>query len=179
MPSHSPTKPVEDSVAKVDDDIAVGSDLKFQQGWWRFETAAWTIFAILVLAAALGAFGRGYLSHHRIGAPDGSLTVDYERVQRYATPSVLTVQFGPNAIRDGKVQLWVSQSVFQRMGNQKVVPTPAQSVAQAGGVLFTFAVSSAPASAEFSLQPDSAGRAEMEFLVSGKTPVKVPVFVMP
>jgi hypothetical protein len=35
MPSSA--KPVEHTIEKVNDEIAVGSDLEFQRRWWRFE----------------------------------------------------------------------------------------------------------------------------------------------
>ena len=50
MAAQQETKPVEDSVAKVDDDIAVGSDLEFQRAWWKFEKIAWFFLSLILLA---------------------------------------------------------------------------------------------------------------------------------
>ena len=68
------SKPVEDTVPKVDDTIAVGEDLEFQRKWWRFERVAWIIFALFVLADVLGLFGRGYLANAERAAGMGRLT---------------------------------------------------------------------------------------------------------
>ena len=38
------SKPIADSVAKVDGEVAVGEDLEFQRKWWKFERATWIFF---------------------------------------------------------------------------------------------------------------------------------------
>ena len=65
MVSGSFTKPVEDSVAKVNDEIAVGEDLEFQRKWWRFENIAWIFFALIIVLDVAGLFGRGRLCQGR------------------------------------------------------------------------------------------------------------------
>ena len=54
MPSQAPTKPVEDTISKVNDEIAVGSDLEFQRKWWRFTHLIWIVFTAIVIADLLG-----------------------------------------------------------------------------------------------------------------------------
>ncbi len=61
MVTQTHLKPVEDSVAKVNDEIAVGEDLNFQRRWWRFENAAWMFFGLIILLDLAGLFGRGPL----------------------------------------------------------------------------------------------------------------------
>src|SRR5579884_1974852 len=123
MPSSAPpTEPVRDSVAKVNDELAVGSDLEFQRRWWKFERAIWIFFTLLIVLDVLGVFGRGPLAKARLRAADGSAEVTYERIERHKTPSVLTAHFGPSAIQDGKVRLWVSDDLVKELGNQRVSP---------------------------------------------------------
>lgn len=50
MPATKFSEPIEDSVSKVDDAIAVGEDLNFQRRWWRFERAIWVAFALILVA---------------------------------------------------------------------------------------------------------------------------------
>jgi hypothetical protein len=50
------TKPVQDSVAKVNDEVAVGEDLDFQRKWWRFENAAWVFFTLIIILDLGGLF---------------------------------------------------------------------------------------------------------------------------
>jgi hypothetical protein len=173
------TKPEEDNVAKVNDEIAVGFNLDFQEKWWRFERILWMVFAGLVLAALAGAFGRGFLSKATVKAPDRSIKVDYERIARYSTPSILTVQFGPAAVREGQVQLWLSDAIVKSMGAQRVVPQPVSSSLTEGGLLATFPALSAPASVEFALEPTKPGVQELTLRAPGHPEVRFKVAVLP
>ena len=102
------TKPVENSVAKVNDEVAVGEDLEFQRKWWRFENAAWIVFTLIIVLDLSGLFGRGPLAKTQLQAVDGTIDVKYERIERTASPSIMTIQFGPSAIKDGKIRLYVA-----------------------------------------------------------------------
>jgi hypothetical protein len=179
MPTDTPTKPIEDSVGKVDDELALGADLPFQYKWWRFEFAVWIFFTILVVLDALGVFGRGYLAKADANATDGSMAIKYERVERYGTPSVLQVRIAPTAIRDGKVQLQVSKSLVGDLGNQRVVPQPEASTLNSDGILYTFPAGVGPVSCEFALQPSNRGMSDLTFQVPGSAPVNLKIFVMP
>jgi hypothetical protein len=173
------TQPVTDSVPKINDEIAVGEDLQFQRRWWAFERWIWILFAALVLLDVLGAFGRGPIAKKEAEAPDGSLKVKYERIERFSTPSILTVSFGKRAIRDGKAQLWVSESLVKALGNQRVVPQPASSTVGNGGILYTFPATDVPATAEFALSPASPGSADLQLQVPGSSVMNLKIFVVP
>ena len=174
-----PTQPVKDSVPKINDEVAVGEDLKFQRRWWKFENAIWIIFVIIVILDLCGAFGRGPLAKANLRTHDGSLDITYERIERFSTPSILTVNFGQNAIHDGKVQLWVSNSLVKGLGNLRIVPQPADSVIGQDGILYTFPVTRTPASIEFALSPASPGMDELRLLVPGFQEAKMRVIIMP
>ena len=96
------TKPVEDSVAKVNDEVAVGEDLDFQRKWWRFENAAWVFFTLIIILDLCGLFGRGPIAKAERHTADGTLDVKYERIERTDSPSILSISFGQSAIQDGK-----------------------------------------------------------------------------
>ena len=173
------TKPVEDTVGKVNNELAVGADLNFQRKWWRFEFAVWIFFTILVIMDLLGCFGRGYLANAQQRTSDGSMDAQYERVERFGTPSVMTVKFGPSAIRDGKLQLWVSENLVKKLGAQRVVPQPSESVIGGGGILYTFPSTAIPATVEFAFQPASSGLTDLAMRVPGMDEMKMKIFVMP
>lgn len=80
----------------------------------------------------------GVLSKAELHAPDKTLDVKYERVERASTPSIMTISFGPAAIRSGQVQLFVSQSLIKDLGNQRISPQPASSVIGGNGITYTF-----------------------------------------
>src|SRR4051812_21473227 len=114
--------PVRDSVPKVSGDVAVGEDLNFQRKWWRFERAIWAFFLVILIADLLGAFGHGWLAKARRSTQDQTLTLDYERIERANTPSIMRLHFAPSAVRDGRIQVFVSQNVFRALGAQRIAP---------------------------------------------------------
>jgi hypothetical protein len=163
------TAPVKDSVAKVGNELAVGEDMKFQRRWWRFEKAVWVVFVLIVLLDLAGAFGRGPLANAHANTRGGTMVVNYERIERFSTPSILTIHFGPSAVENGKIQLWVSDSVVKELGNQRVVPEPLSSVIGNGGILYTFASTAKPDSVQFALQPSRPGIAHFQLQVPEAT----------
>jgi hypothetical protein len=183
----TPTKKIEDSVAKIDDELAVGEDLAFQRRWWSFEKWVWRLFALIVLADLLGAFGRGPLANASKSTPDRALIVHYERIERFSTPSILEIHVSPSAVDHGEIRLWVSTSLVSRLGNQRIIPEPASSQIVKGGVVYTFASGSDPSLIAFALQPADAGISHLTIrLLSGETTnrtqqdfLTLGVFVMP
>ncbi len=179
MASYPKTKPVEDTVPKVNDEVAVGSDLEFQRKWWRFTRVLWMVFAAIVVADLLGCFGRGFLANAHARTNDGVMDVKYERIERFSTPSILRIEFGPTAIRDGKIQLWISDSFIKSLGNQRVVPQPEASVVGQDGILYTFSATTVPAAVEFELEPTAPGIFDLQMQVPGSEKLKLHLFVMP
>ncbi len=186
MAIETATKPVEDTIGKVNDEVAVGEDLVFQRRWWKFERAVWLFFAFLVLLDVLGIFGRGPLSKAHKQSPDGALRVDYEWVERFSTPSILTVRFGPGAVKTGMVRILVSGEVVQQLGNQRIIPEPLNSATAKNGVIYTFSATDNPSLVEFALQPAVVGRSHFTVSLITDGTVKQPqdsitanVFVMP
>ncbi len=179
MAATTGTKPVEESIERVNDEVAVGSDLEFQRKWWRFTRAIWIVFTAIVIADLLGCFGRGYFANARLRTNDSSMDVKYERIERFSTPSILRIEFGPSAIHDGKVQLWVSDTLIDALGNQRVIPEPVTSVVDRGGVLYTFGAASTPAAAAFALEPKGPGMYELAIRSAGGQELRPRIFVMP
>ncbi|MFL6447150.1 MAG: hypothetical protein ACJ746_05615 [Bryobacteraceae bacterium] len=179
MPVTSDTRPIEDSVAKVNDELAVGSDLEFQRRWESGERIIWIFLIIFLLLSLAGLFGRGPLAHAKIAAADGSMQVEYERFQRFGTPSVLTVTIDAQAIHNEHAQLWVSESLVRPLGNQRVIPQPDKSQIGNGGVLYTFPASKSPGFVEFQTQPSKVGASELKLRVPGHSELNLKIFVMP
>ena len=178
MPDTIPQyKPVEDSVPKVDNAVAVGEDLEFQRKWWRFERGVWIFFAFVILADVAGVFGRGPVA--KAQRHNDALTLHYERIERTGTPSTMSFQFAPGAIHNGQVQLFVSQSVVKELGNQRVSPQPEHSTLTDGGITYTFPATSNNAPVEFSLEPSLPGIYHFTTGIPGTEPIQARVVVMP
>jgi hypothetical protein len=179
MVSAPSTKPIEDSVAKVNDEIAVGEDLEFQRKWWRFENIAWIFFALIIVLDLAGLFGRGPLARAQRHAADGTIDVKYERIERTDSPSILTIQFAQSAIHDGKIRLFVSNSLVKELGAQRVIPAPQETVVGEGGLTYTFLASAPPARVDLALEPPGPGEFPFTISVAGAQPVRANIFVVP
>lgn len=70
---------------------------------------------------------------------------------------MLAISFGPAAIQDGKVHLFVSESIVKQLGAQRIIPSPVKTVVGDGGLTYTFLASRPPTMVEFALQPDGPG----------------------
>ncbi len=173
------SKPVEDTISKVDNAVAVGEDLDFQRRWWRFERIMWSIFAVIIVLDVLGAFGRGVLAHAERHTPDGTLNVKYERIERASTPSIMSIRFGPEAIQDGKIQLFLTESVVKDLGAQRIIPQPLSSTIGNGGITYTFPATSTPAAVDIAFEPSFPGVHRFLLQVPGKQFVSARVAVVP
>ena len=171
--------PVEDTVPKVNNDIAVGEDVEFQRKWWKFEKVVWIVFSVLVLLDLAGAFGRGPLAQAHVATTDGAMNVKYERIERTGTPSVLRVTFGEGAIHDDKVQLWASENLVSKLGNKQIAPQPATSTIGGDGLHYTFPATTQPAEVVFSLQPSAPGLYDLSLGTHGARELNFKIFVMP
>jgi len=170
-------KPVEDSVPKINEEVAVGEDLVFQRKWWKFETFMWWVIALLLLLNFAGVFGRGPAAHAKMS--NEAMLVKYERVERTGTPSILEIQFTPNSLGKGPVKLYVSQSVVDQLGAQRVIPSPADTAVGRGGLTYTFSAEQAPGSVLFALQPSKPGIFHFSVEVPGSPSLSARVVVMP
>ena len=166
-------------VPKVDNAVAIGEDLRFQERWWTFEKVIWSFFALILLLDVLGVFGSGWFANARLEVPGSGMLVDYERVERRATPSSLDVHFAPDAVQNGTVQLFVSDTLIKQLGTQRVAPQPRESVIGNGGITYTFPATSIPAQVQFGLLPGRAGVEGFTLQVPGRSAVGARVVVVP
>lgn len=157
MTSPVKTRPVEDTIPRIENELAVGEDLEFQRRWWRFERVVWTIFIIVLALDLAGILGRGPLAKAHDQTADGAMRMTYERYARFQTPAIINLHLGPRAVRNGTVQLWVSQSMLSKLGNQRVIPQPATSTLAQDGILYTWTSENQPDDVDFSIEPPSPG----------------------
>ena len=170
-------QPVKDSVRKINHEIAVGEDLEFQRTWWKFERTIWIVFALLIAGDLAGLFGRGPMANASIA--NDAMSLRYERIERSGTPSMLHVDFKASAIHDGKIRLYVSNTVVDHLGAQRIIPSPESSTVGEGGLTYTFPATTVPANITFALEPTSFGRTHFVVQVPGSPALQASVFVMP
>lgn len=178
MPEQPFLSAVEDSVPKAGD-VAVGEDLDFQRRWWKFERAVWIFFLLILVADLLGLFGRGWLAKSKRADGAHTVVLDYERIERASTPSIMTFHFDPAAVHEGEIQLFVSEDIVRALGAQRVSPQPKVSTMGDGGITYTFPATGTPATAEIQLQPSFPGLHQFRVQVVGGQPIEAGVLVMP
>jgi hypothetical protein len=169
---------IEDSVPKVGE-VAVGEDLDFQRRWWKFERVVWSFFLLILVADLLGLFGRGWLSKARRTDEAQTVTLDYERIERASTPSIMTFHFKPAALRNGQIQLYVSEDLIKPLGAQRISPEPKDSAMGNNGITYTFLATKTPAIAEIQLEPSFPGTHHFRVQVVGGQPIDANVIVVP
>jgi hypothetical protein len=179
MSTEFSTSPVEDSIGKVNDEVAVGEDLDFQRKWWRFENAAWIVFTLIIVLDLAGVFGRGPVAKAERRSTDGTVDVHYERIERTNSPSILSIDFGKTAIQGGRINLFVSESVVRELATQRVIPAPLSTSVGNGGLTYTFPATRPPASVDLAMQPSAPGLYDFVVGVVGAQPVRARVFVVP
>ncbi len=174
------TNPVTgDEVPKVENAISIGEDLEFQERWWKFEHIVWGFFALVVLADVLGVFGRGWFAKAKLNEPESGMVVDYERVERASTPSIITIHFNPDAASNGTVQLYISNSVVKELGNQRVSPQPEHSTIGNDGITYTFPAASGVMDVQLALEPSFPGYRGFTMQIPGRQAVGAHIVVVP
>lgn len=173
------TRRVQDDVPRYNDDVAVGEDLEFQRKWWKFENAVWIVFGAIILCDLLGVFGRGWLAKAKVTTADLSVVLNYERMERAFTPSILELEIGQNAIHNGQVTVLVSGSVVKDLGAARISPQPLTSTIGNGGYTYVFPATTAPATIQIALSPPSAGMRHFSVQVAGSEPLNANVLVFP
>jgi hypothetical protein len=113
----------------------LGENLPFQRREWRVQRFAWWLLGAFVLAAALGLFGNGVLSHAEARSADGSLAIGYERFLRSGTAMRLVVQ----VTASGAVELHVNRTYFENLKIDRITPEPETVAVGTDDVRLTFA----------------------------------------
>jgi len=157
----------------------VGEDLDFQRRWWRFERIIWSIFALILLCDVLEVFGRGYFAKAERSTVDRTMHLKYERVEREHAPSIMSISFGPSAIRNGEIRLFISESVVKELGAERIIPEPASSKIGNGGITYIFPATAPPATVDIALSPSRPGIHDFTAGVEGAEMVKAKVTVFP
>ncbi len=106
------------------------SELELEGHWedhpWelRVQRIGWILFALLILAALAGLLGHGPLSRATAEDPASSLRIEYQRFERYQGPTELRLHAAPQAVRGGKLKIWLSREFLDNIELEQVVPQP-------------------------------------------------------
>lgn len=90
----------------------------------RIQRIGWTVFALLMVAALAGLLGHGPLSSATAKDPAAFLRVKYQRFERYQGPTELRLHVAPQAVREGRLKIWISREFLDSIELERIVPQP-------------------------------------------------------
>jgi hypothetical protein len=165
---------------RVNDEFEVGFDQDFERKWYYAELAGRAVMILFVAAALAGLLGRGPLSHRRVYAAGGGLSVDYEPVARHNTPTTVTLHIPNETAAPRPVVVFVGQTMIEPMGLQRTVPLAESSTVNRDGLSLHFVIqpNQPDALIRLELLPTALGVVRLQAAADGKH-VAWSVFVAP
>jgi len=109
-------------VAKRGDTLEIEHDSTFQRREWWFQRIGWLVLSAFVLAAALGLFGTGPLSHAEAGDRGSALWIEYDRFIRVGAATRITIHAIPP---DNGLHLRLNRDFLEAHRLERVTPEPA------------------------------------------------------
>jgi hypothetical protein len=163
-----------EGVRKVGD-IELDQDLPFESRQQKIQRASWLAGLAIIVAAALGAFGNGYLSRGYARSADGALTVRYERLARNEAPGTLTVELQRAAMERGQFVIAMPRDYFDSARLRHIVPQPLEAIAAGDEMHFRFSAErdESPARIFFEFEHRVAGRLKGAARLLGPKPTAV------
>jgi hypothetical protein len=160
--------------------LQIQEDLGFQATMWRVQRVGWAVLGLLVVAAVLGAFGRGVLSGAVTGDPDG-VRVEYERFPHRGSPTSVRVRVAGAAVAGDEARVWLSRGWLESMRVEQISPSPSAEGIVPGRIVLTIPVrpGTDEVAVSLRLRPDDAGPAHGEAGVVGGPSVRFSQFVYP
>jgi hypothetical protein len=105
--------------------LDLDENLGFQRREWRVQRVAWLILTLFVIAAGLGLFGRGPISHAEWGNTTAPLWVRYERFVHVGASNRMTVQCQRlERSVDNEALLRMSRAYFDSIRIDRIAPEP-------------------------------------------------------
>jgi hypothetical protein len=145
---------------------------------WVFERIGWLAMAVVLIAAAAGLFGNGWLSEREVSAGGGALTARYPRFCRAHAPLELTVEWLP---RQEQTALWISRPYLDGFEIAEIRPTPSGMAVDGDRMHYTFRTAKphAPVSVTFMLKPKRGGSSIGRVGLEDELDVEIRHFVFP
>lgn len=156
-------------------ELDLDEDIAQQRTMWRLERIGWGLMVCIVLATLAGFTGHGPFSARTVGSTDAGFTVAYNRFERYAAPTLLTVYLGDVG---SETRLRVSQDFLRRVEVLRVDPQPERVELHTEYLTYVF-TTTAPGMIVFHYEPAHAGRLEIGIGLEGRPVQTLPLFVYP
>lgn len=166
--------------SQVNNEFEVGFSEQFEGRWHIVELFGRVLMAAFVAIAALGLLGRGPFSHAHLASATGALSVDFEPIARFGTPTVVTLHIANPADTPRRVAVRLGQTMIEPMGFTRSVPSPVTSAVSADGATLDFLIDPHQSDAliRFQLQPTGVGRIRLR-AGAGRDEIAWSMFVVP
>lgn len=150
--------------------LELDQQLDFQRREWLAQRVAWWALTAFVAAAVLGLFGGGPLSAAHAAAPNGSLSIDYERFVRLGAATRISVRASGST---DDVDLRIRRSYFETLRVERIVPEPTAIVIRGEDVSLRFSPSGGPGpfTVILDVEPRRAGLLRSAFGLNGDASV--------
>ena len=165
---------------RVNEELEVGYDQRFEQGWQRAEQAGRVVMVVFVAAGLAGLMGRGPYSHDTAKSPESGLAVDFEPVARSQTATQVTLHVS-NLTSDPTRDIFIGTNAVEPMGLQRILPQPIATKAVQDGMVLTIPVppGTKDAKIRLMLEPSTIGSNELVAQLAGAAPIRWTQFVVP
>lgn len=140
--------------------LQMEDEIDLHKKGWVIQRVGWVLLYILVIAAALGFFGDGWLS--RTTTSGEHVVISYERFIRTENPT--RIHFNTTA-NDGETVVSLPEHYVDIMHIRHLQPEPQSQEIRSGRVVLTFPATG-NASITLSLSPRKSGSLEGEILVN-------------
>jgi hypothetical protein len=162
-------------------DLEVHQDLEFEKRQWRAERIGWLVMLTIVIAALLGAFGRGPLSKKSREATDASLSIDYDRFARLQAQTEVRLTISEDAVGNGELRLWLDRAYLAKFEIREINPEPERIDLSTDRAILVYRVpgQKGPLKVNLNLEPIEMGTVEGVAGVEGSAPVDFNQFVYP
>lgn len=169
------------NAAKSNRDFQLNEDEAFVRKQYVVQRIGWVLMAALVIAALMGAFGRGPLSHKTAHSADRSLSVEYDRFCRSQAQTELKLTASENSVTGGTLRLGLDRKYMSTFEVVDINPRPERTDLSSEHATLVYRVPKhgGPLVVKLILEPTEPGWLEAAAGIEGKDRIVFKQFVYP
>jgi hypothetical protein len=118
--------------------LDIDADLAYHRCFWKAQRVGWILWALILLAAIIGLVGPGLKGKTTVSAEKSQLSLTYERVVHYQTPSELNIQLPPADAGQSDARLTFNRDCIESMEVSRIDPEPDKNEIAGDKIIYTF-----------------------------------------